>query len=144
MNGLSPHDERDHHVYIMATLGREWEISSPCKIGISHNPSNRLKQVQADCEQRIVLVAKFPFWCRQHALMVEKAFHKACAGYRLHGEWFDMSPADAVGVMTESLRSFIRDVLGATDTAEYYDASQYLSVPGFNYLIEIDTFGYRQ
>lgn len=136
--------EIECYVYIMGRLGDDWQITGSTKIGISNNPIHRLKQVQREEADRLVLVAKFPFWSRAHARQVEAAFHHACRGHRLRGEWFDMTPSDAVGVMSENLKSFINDTLSPADTLELYSARDYVSLPGWPQLCEIESFGHRQ
>lgn len=137
-------DPDDHAVYIMGHLDPTGWVTRPTKVGVSKNPTYRLKQVQAAEPGHIVLVAQFNFWKRDHAFRVEQAFHKACKRCRVRGEWFDMEPFHAVGVMTENLRSFVEDFLGTNETYDEYHAYDHLNLPGFDYLAEIETFGHRQ
>lgn len=123
-------DERDHYVYIMARLSRDNEIVGPCKIGLSKHPRHRLKEVQGTERDVIVLLATFAFWKRAHARRVEQAFHKTCACVRAYGEWFDMSPADAVAYMRMALTGFADRVLGSDHAGDMFDAYDHLGVPG--------------
>jgi hypothetical protein len=140
---LSNRDPLDHFVYIMSAIDDDWQLVPLVKVGISQHPKKRLKQVRADVGHTVVLAATFPFWKRSHAFIVEQAFHKACAGCRVKGEWFDMTVADAVGVMDKNLREFVDCYLNPQETIDYYFACDRVAVPGFNQLAEIETFGYR-
>lgn len=137
-------DPQDHAVYIMGHLSADYSIVGLTKVGISKHPRERLRQVQSVEPARIVLVGQFWFWKRDHALRVEKAFHRVCDGWRVRGEWFDMDPFHAVGVMNANLRSFADDFLGADDVSDTYDAYYHLNVPGFDTLNETLTFGHEQ
>lgn len=134
-------DPEDHYAYIMAHLV-DGCIVAPVKIGISKHPEKRLKQVQATMPGRIVLLAKFCFWRRDHALMVEQAFHRTCRLYRVGGEWFDIMPSDAVGLMSENLKGFADDFLGADETGDVFSAYSHMSVPGFDYDYTAPDFGH--
>lgn len=134
--------EPENFVYIMGRLSRDSHIVGPSKIGLSANPSRRLKQVQATQSDRIVLVCQFGFLTRDHARSVEKEFHRNCSGFRLEGEWFDMPPSDAIGVMTRNLRAFIEQVMQPTDVSSLYTALDIISTPGFHYLNQLDEFSY--
>lgn len=140
---LSSRDKFDHYVYVMSHITDDWQLANPVKVGISERPARRLKQVRRDVGKPLVLVATFPFWKRSHAYMVEQAFHKACATYRLQGEWFDMTPADAIGVMDKNLREFVSGHLRVLGGEDLYRAYDHLAVPGFFQMAEVESFGYR-
>lgn len=144
MREWNSRDPEDHAVYIMGHLTSGFEITGLTKVGISKHPLERLKQVQSVEPGRIVLVAQFWFWKRDHALRVEKAFHIASDNCRVRGEWFDMEPFHAVGVMNANLRSFADDFLGADEVADTYDAYYHINVPGFGTLNETLSFGHEQ
>lgn len=133
----------EQYSYIMAHLV-DGELCPPVKIGISKNPLKRLKQVQATMPGRIVLVAKFRFWDRDHARRVERQFHTTCADYRVFGEWFDIVPADAVGLMAENLKGFVDGFLRPDHTGDWYTAQEMIGVPGHSYDICSEDFGHRQ
>lgn len=126
-------DDEDHFVYIMAHIDDDGCLSAPTKIGISKHPKKRLKQIRREEEGTIVLVSTYTFWKREHAERVEKAFHKACAVHCERGEWFDINPGDAVGIMSINLQSFADNVIGFDETADWYFAYDHLGVPGFCY-----------
>lgn len=133
----------EHYAYIMAHLV-DGEAVAPVKIGISKHPLVRLKQVQAVMDGQIILVAKFCFWERDYAVRVERAFHKACRAHRLFGEWFDISPSDAVGLMAANLTGFVDEVLQPELTGDWYTAMSMIGVPGTNCDLEVEDFGHRQ
>lgn len=136
-------DPDDHYVYIMAHLNTEtgW-IEAPTKVGISKNPIKRLKQVQSVERGKIVLVAQFGFWKREHAYRVEQKFHRVCEGYRARGEWFDIEPFHVVGLMNINLQAFACEFLGADTVADDFSNFDYLNVPGALFDIDVRSFEY--
>jgi hypothetical protein len=132
----------EQFVYIMGHLSSDYHITGPSKIGISGDPHRRLKQVQAERVPRIVLVCQFGFPTREQARAVEKEFHRNCDGFRVTGEWFDMSPSDAVAIMTKNLTDFVEQVVKPSDVAELYTAYDQVRLPGFQYLNQIEDFEY--
>lgn len=136
-------DREDHAVYIMGHL-IGGVVSGLTKVGISKSPESRLKQIQAVEPGVIVLVAQFWCWKRSHALMLERSFHKACVNFRVRGEWFDVEPFHAVGIMSENLKSFVDDFIGHDDTSDFYSAYHHLNVPGFAQLVEMEPFRFTR
>lgn len=135
-------DVEDHYVYIMGHLENGCLVG-PSKVGISKHPEKRLRQVQSVEPGRLVLVGRFGFWRRDHALWVEQAFHRVCAVYRVRGGWFDMEPVHAVGVMSQNLQAFAADHLGLDDPADFFTAYDYLRIPGGMLDIDFDAFGHH-
>jgi hypothetical protein len=73
------------------------KLTGPCKVGISDKPAKRLKQVQTGSPVPLVVAFAFRVWDRPFAKMAEHAFHASHSTCRMHGEWFDLAPADALG-----------------------------------------------
>lgn len=138
-------DPEDHFVYIMAHLDEQsgW-VDAPIKVGISKNPTKRRKEVQAVESGTIVLVAQFAFWKRSHAFKVERTFHRVCDVHRVRGEWFDISPADAVALMNINLQAFACEFLGADETADDFTNFSYLNVPGALFDVDTEEFKYTR
>lgn len=137
-------DPEDHFVYIMGHLDANNTVTGPSKVGISKHPIYRLKQVQAQENGKIVLVAQFGFWKRAHAERVEKGFHKVSDAHRIRGEWFDIEPMHAVGLMSVNLQAFAADFLGGDETSDFFSAYSYLNVPGSLFDIDLESFEYNQ
>lgn len=133
----------DHAVYIMGHLDADFLLRGPTKVGISKHPLTRLKQVQAVEAGRVILVGVYWFWRRDHARMVEKGFHDACDTWRERGEWFDMDPHHAVGIMIRNLEAFADRFLGADEIFDRWSAYDYLGIPGFAYRSPRDEFSYQ-
>lgn len=55
-----------------------------CKIGVSKNPSKRLKQIQTGCPFKVSILAYVEHLGRDS----EKEMHKRYKGDRMQGEWF--------------------------------------------------------
>jgi len=128
----------DCFVYIMARLV-DGEAQAPIKVGISCNPRERLKQVSRDVGAPLVIVAKFPFWRRRLAYEVEQGFHRACAEFRTTGEWFDLEPQDAIGLMTENLKAFVDQRLGPK-RGSFMFAYLHVGLPGYGAFVEREDF----
>ena len=92
----------------------------------------------------IILVAKYSFWKRDYAVRVERAFHRALQPHRLFGEWFDISPSDAIGLMRSNLIGFVDDVIQPDLTGDWYTAMSMIGVPGHNCDIDVQDFEHRQ
>lgn len=135
-------DGEDHYVYIIGQLDDRSEVRGPCKVGISNNPISRLSSLQTGNAGKLVLVGRYCFWRRSHALAVEQAFHKAMVTYRMQGECFDIEPDHAVGVMIENLKGFVDHFLKPDDTGDYMTAMTHIGVPGFAYAMLPQDFGY--
>lgn len=76
--------EQTTYVYI---IGRE---EGPVKIGITAALTSRFNSVQTGCPFPIKLLYAYPATDREHAQEHESIFHRAHAGKRLAGEWFDL------------------------------------------------------
>lgn len=72
------------------------------KIGISDDPSARLRTIQGASGIRLSLVHSSDK--TQDARAIEAAAHKLLAEKRRTGEWFDVSPEDAVEALAEASR----------------------------------------
>lgn len=60
------------------------EVENICKIGISGNPSKRLKQLQTGCPYKLTILAVVGSFDYES----EKNLHNRYKDYRLNGEWF--------------------------------------------------------
>lgn len=67
----------------------------PVKIGFSAEPNKRLKQLQTGHSSPLVLFHKeeVPF---ENVRALEKLIHKELKHHKARGEWFQISPEDAV------------------------------------------------
>ena len=71
-----------------------------CKIGISQNVENRLRNLQRTCGKTLRIHATFPF---DNARKVEMAAHAHFHKHRIYGEWFMLSPAAAASYLSSVL-----------------------------------------
>lgn len=76
-NEGKPDDPR----YIVYFAGGE---EGPVKIGSTVDPENRMMHLQCGSPVKLRLLAAIP-----GGPALERAFHKALAHHRLHGEWFE-------------------------------------------------------
>lgn len=77
-----------HFVYVIAS-----SETGPCKVGITHAPEKRLKQLQTGHP------AKLRIWhlleC-EDARRMERIIHDTLKIHRASGEWFHLSVEDAI------------------------------------------------
>jgi hypothetical protein len=137
---LSNRDEKDHYVYIIAHLSEQSELCGPVKIGLSSNPISRLATLQTGSASKLVLVGRYAFWRRSHALEVEQVFHRTAAVHRTTGEWFDIEPDSAVAMMAMNIRSFVANRLQPVENEDFFFAMDYLGLPGFAYDLAEEDF----
>ena len=137
---LSNRDVRDHYVYIIAHLSEHSELCGPVKIGLSNNPIARLSALQTGSASTLVLVGRYAFWRRTHALEVEQVFHQTAAAHRTTGEWFDIEPDSAVAMMAMNIRSFVANRLQPDETADFFFAMDHIGLPGFAYALAEEDF----
>lgn len=139
---LAPRDDDDQYVYIIGQLSADYEVVGPVKVGISNNPVSRVAALQTGSSARLVLVGRYAFWRRRHAMAVERVFHEACASHRLQGEWFDMEPDSAVAFMAVNIQNFVTQVLQPDETGDFFFAMGHIGLPGFNYDLDGIEFRY--
>jgi predicted GIY-YIG superfamily endonuclease len=63
------------------------------KVGVSHNPAKRCRQLQTGNEHKLTLLFTEEFECdRKHLLHIEKEVHKALRrmSNKCIGEWFEI------------------------------------------------------
>lgn len=79
-------------------IGRE---QGPVKVGISHNPHARVRELQTGCPFKAELLHFQPLPTREWARQIEGDFHAVYDNCRLYGEWFDIEAELAIdGVET--------------------------------------------
>lgn len=78
------------YLYVIAA-----DPNGPTKLGISKDPDSRLRQLQTGHAQRLRLYYQEPVPASQ-ARLFEGLLHRQVSFLRTHGEWFDLSVADAI------------------------------------------------
>jgi hypothetical protein len=74
-------------------------VSDPCdyvKIGISNHIHRRIAQLQPGYHSRLVVHYRLCFSSRANALVAESLVHDYLEDDRMCGEWFAVTPEDAV------------------------------------------------
>lgn len=84
-------------VYAASCEGSTWT-----KIGFSVCAETRLKELQIGCPFRLSLSAAVAVNAKGRT--IERGAHTALAKYRKHGEWFDVSPLEAVEAILGACR----------------------------------------
>lgn len=95
-------------VYVIAAKGFDGRPMKPVKIGISTEPNGRLASIQTSCPFPIGIVHRQRMPDREIAKAVEYAVHTVRQKHRSHGEWFEMTPAEAIASVYLALESMLR------------------------------------
>lgn len=96
------------YIYILATIGKAGDCS-PVKIGIASNPEKRLASIQTACPNPIRMQTFIGPMDRELARAIEREVHSFSAKRRLHGEWFDFEPAEAVHYVRAVIRTILTE-----------------------------------
>lgn len=104
--GPRPVKDQPCFIYVLATIGKAGNCS-PVKIGIASNPEKRLASIQTACPNPIRLQTFFGPMDRDLARAIEHEVHHYSAKRKLHGEWFDHDPAEAVGLVEDVIRMLL-------------------------------------
>lgn len=86
-------------VYVIGTV-TDGALGPPIKIGISANPQYRIATLQCANAKEIRIVKTFRFPSRAVASDVESCFHGTHADRQLCGEWFDVTPDEAIKIIS--------------------------------------------
>jgi hypothetical protein len=121
-----------HHVYIMGRAEGEMLIG-PVKIGFTRSLASRLKTVQTGMPYKLELIAAVMMPTRDLARGLERGLHELLRAHAMHGEWFDIDPVEAVGVLAQATKLAFEhcgiagaelydalDKVGATDCQRFY------------------------
>jgi hypothetical protein len=78
------------------------EGSNPVKIGLSQDPEKRLKQLQTGHSAPLVLFHKEEIE-NKNAPSLERIIHRTLSQHRTSGEWFALTPQDAVAEVKHAI-----------------------------------------
>lgn len=104
--GPRPRSELPSFVYVLATIGAAGNCS-PVKIGLATNPERRLASIQTACPSPIRIETYFGPMHREIARYIEQQAHRLYAKHKLHGEWFDVPPLEAAGLVEDLIREIL-------------------------------------
>lgn len=99
------------YVYIIAHCERGL-LKAPVKIGRSNNPESRMATLQTGTPYDLDIVAKFAMPDSRFANAIEGAFHTVMKEHCIRGEWYDLTPNDALSAMCENLSYALTRHLG--------------------------------
>lgn len=116
--GPRPVRELPCYLYIMATIGKAGDCS-PVKIGIASNPEKRLASIKTACPSPIRMQTFFGPMDRELARAIEREVHSFSAKRRLHGEWFDFEPSEAVHYVKAVIRVILTEETASQVLGEY-------------------------
>jgi len=78
-------------LYVIAPLSHD---NGPCKLGISTDPDRRVKQLQTAHPERLGVRYREPV-DPEKVRLFEKLLHRDIGYLRCHGEWFELTVAEA-------------------------------------------------
>ncbi len=81
------------YVYVIARTDRRGRPVGPTKIGITKDPRQRLRTLQTANPRPLVLCKTFRVL---RAAELEREVHRRLSRFRMKGEWFALSPEQAV------------------------------------------------
>lgn len=111
------------HVYLICS-DVDGDLYGPCKVGITDAPESRLKQVQTGSPQKLTIAFDFRVWDRKFARRIEAAFHACFVDDRLHGEWFDMPPIEALRGLVDVFKMGLDRIFdGQPNAAELFQST---------------------
>lgn len=93
------------------------EDGSRYKVGIGHNPQNRVSELQADCPRPLCFYRKWPVmpW----AVRVESGAHSILKPHRVAREWFSADLDTCIEAVLTSARNIADQVEAATGKRPY-------------------------
>lgn len=97
---------RDHWVYVIADVS-SGKFTGPVKVGISGNPTKRLKQIQTSCPFKVEIAYLFACPARDIAETIERSFHDTQRHHLSHGEWFKLEPVIAIHLLCLAFRAHL-------------------------------------
>lgn len=92
------------YIYVIGTQGNLQ------KIGYAADPNKRLAQLQTGNPERLYLHHKIPV-PDSRARLVEKHIHKEISYKRATGEWFKLTPKEAVDLLNYAVIRWVDDQL---------------------------------
>lgn len=128
---------QETYVYVIAHKGDDGSFSSPVKVGITRALEGRVSTLQTGNPKRLGLVFGFVAPTADIARALEASFHQIAKKKRLNGEWFDMPPRDALGLLYSCFYAsmamdipdpdalaIVADWSGMTEAAALYEAME--------------------
>ncbi len=88
----------DVYIYVIAHEESGGAVG-PIKVGIGKSPRKRRKALQTGNPKPLVLFATLRMPSREIASDIERAFHELQKEHCLIGEWFNMEPRRAAGIL---------------------------------------------
>ena len=100
------------YVYL---IGRQTAdgLSGPIKVGIADNLKHRLRALQTGSHHALAIIAAIALPERRLAAVLEKSMHAALGADRLVGEWFDVTPFQAAGILCWATREMLERAGGS-------------------------------
>jgi hypothetical protein len=93
---------KECYVYVIAVKGSELS-----KVGISQNPSSRVRDLSTASPYELELFHAFRLPDREDARLLELAFHTTMKRKQTQGKWFAMHPQEATGLMIQNIIQFL-------------------------------------
>jgi hypothetical protein len=79
------------------------EFVGPVKIGISASPPARLRELQTGSPHKLAVVFCALLDSRARASRMERMLHEDAAEWAMSGEWFNICPDTALGMLATAI-----------------------------------------
>ena len=124
---------RETFIYIIATR-KDGAYTDPVKIGISSNPAARLNSLQTGCAHKLELICQLNVGSRDSAQQLEREvlLLASNSNRRMHGEWVNLPPFFAIGVVCAGLAYHL-----AYQSRDFADHVRRLRAAGFSHARKI-------
>lgn len=111
--------EKPRHCYVYIFCYEDGDsVKGPCKIGITKSLASRLAQVQTGSPHKIVFLGSLLLAPRELARDFERGLHEMLSTKRLHGEWFDLEPGQAAGLLAHLARMLFEGMAPSSEILE--------------------------
>ena len=96
MNKIIKLEKFNFHIYIISTYTK-----GPVKIGFSHHPPSRLKEIQTGNPDKLSLCGSLSFNQKIVVELIEKIIHSHLKDNNVHlrGEWFNITVKTALSIL---------------------------------------------
>lgn len=111
----------EHYVYV---IGHENDgtIIGPVKVGITNSLGSRLCGIQTGNPFRLKVAHVLSFATRGEAAAIERQFHDNFGDERLNGEWFQITPKDALEGLCNIVIDAVAEIPNKHTRAKYLEA----------------------
>ena len=96
MNKIIKLEKFNFHIYVISAYTK-----GPVKIGFSHHPPSRLKEIQTGNPDKLSLCGSLSLTQKIEVVLIEKIIHSYLKdnNVHVHGEWFNINVKTALSIL---------------------------------------------